>query len=297
MSPTAEPRFAVSQITTFRSSFDEDLTAYRDAGADGIGIWEFKVPAGEDAEWLARLRDSGLVVTTCVPDTASILPLPMPGPTSPRERTDALCAAIGRLAAFEPAAVLVLTGHPGALDPREARRLLVEGLRRAARVAADHGIVLALEPLHRQVYADWSTIATIAGAVALMDDVGEPNVRLLVDVYNLWDTDTLLDDIGMYAGRLGPGVHVCDWREPPRNAFDRALPGEGIADLPQILGALDAAGFDGWFELEIFSDDGSFSGHELEDSLWKENPVDVVRRGKAGFMRAWEARRLPLAAG
>src|SRR4051794_7723298 len=174
MSATTDPRFAVSQITTFRSSFDEDLAAYREAEAGGIGIWEFKLPPGEDAESVGKLGDSGLVVTTCVPETLSILPLPMPGPTDPEERTSALCAAIRRFAPFEPAAVLVLTGHPAATDPVEARPLLVEGLRQAARVAADLGLLLALEPLHRRVYSDWSTIGTIPEAVALMDDVGEP---------------------------------------------------------------------------------------------------------------------------
>jgi sugar phosphate isomerase/epimerase len=293
MSVTTGPRFAVSQITTLHSSFEQDLAAYREAGAEGIGIWEFKLSAGEDADSLAKLRDSGLAATTCVPQTLSVLPVPMPGPEDPEERTEALCAAIRRFAPFEPAAILVLTGHPGERDPGEARSFVVEGLRRAARVAAEHGLVLALEPLHRRVYAAWTTIGTIPEAVGLLEEIGEPNVQLLFDVYNLWDTERLLDDIREHASRLAPGVHVCDWRQPPRNAFDRVLPGDGTADLPGILGALDAGGFDGWFELEIFSDDGSFSDQDFEDSLWKEDPVDVVRRGKKGFLRAWEGRRRP----
>jgi hypothetical protein len=68
-------------------------------------------------------------------------------------------------------------------------------------------------------------------------------------------------------------------------------------DLPAIFGALDAGGGVDWFDLEVFSDDGSFSDVDLEDSLWKQDAVDVIRRGKAGCLRAWEARRPPAGRG
>ena len=56
----AKPKFSVSEITTFHQTFDEDLASYAEAGVEGVGIWEFKLPEGEDAESLAKLKDSGL---------------------------------------------------------------------------------------------------------------------------------------------------------------------------------------------------------------------------------------------
>jgi sugar phosphate isomerase/epimerase len=288
----SEPPFSVSEITTFHQTFEEDLANYREAGAQGIGIWEFKLPEGQDAESAAKLRDSGLVATTCIPDTLSIYPVPFPGPDDPAERTQALCDAIERFAAFEPAVVLCLTGHPGDTPPAEARRTIVEGLRRAAKVAGEHGIVLGLEPLHREIYGHWSTISTIPGTIDLIDEVDEPNLALLFDIYHLWDTDDALAEIRRHTSRFAPSIHICDWRDPTRNDFDRALPGDGIIELPAIFGALDDAGYQGWFDLEIFSDDGSFSDQDFDDSLWKQDPVDVVRRAKAGFLEAWEARKV-----
>jgi sugar phosphate isomerase/epimerase len=289
-----EPKFSVSEITTFHSTYEEDLACYREAGAEGIGIWEFKLPEGKDAESAARLRDSGLKAITCIPGILSIFPVPFPGPTDPDERTEGLCAAIRRFAPFEPDTILCLTGHPGDRDPGEAHEILVGGLRRAARVAADEGLTLGLEPLHRNVYGHWSTIATIPGTIELIDEVGEPNLGLLYDVYHLWDTDDVLEHTRRYASRFAPGVHICDWRADTRNDFDRALPGEGIIDLPAIFGALEAGGFDGWFDLEIFSDDGSFTDQAFEDSLWRQDALEVVRRGREGFLRAWEARKVPV---
>ena len=219
--------------------------------------------------------------------------MPFPGPEDPEERTEGLCAAIRRFAPFEPVTVLCLTGHPGDRDPGEARQIVVEGLRRAAKVAGEYGILLGVEPLHRDIYGHWSTIGTIPETIDLLDEIGEPNAKLLFDVYHLWDTDDLLGEIQRHAERIVPSIHVCDWRDPTRNDFDRVLPGDGIIDLPGIFGAFDDAGYDGWMDLEIFSDDASFTDQDFEDSLWKQDPLDVVRRGKAGTEKAWDARRKP----
>lgn len=288
-----EPRFSVSEITTFHQTFEQDLATYRKAGAEGIGVWEFKL--GEnDAETLAQLKDSGLRATTCIPGTLSIFPVPFPGPTDPEERTQGLCDAIRRFAPFEPEVILCLTGHPGeGADPVESRRVVVEGLRRCAKVAAEHGLTLGLEPLHREVYASWSMIGTIPETIDLMDEIGEPNVKLLYDVYHLWDTDDVVEHTVKNGNRISSSVHICDWRDPTRNDFDRALPGEGIIDLAAIFGALEAGDAIDWVDLEIFSDDGSFSDMDFEDSLWKQDPVDVCLRGKAGFDKAWAARKAP----
>ena len=104
----------------------------------------------------------------------------------------------------------------------------------------------------------------------LIEEAGEPArardpVRRLAPLEH--DLD---DDIEREIGRF-VGVHVCDWREPTRGWADRVLPGDGVADVPRILRALDAAGWDGLYDIEIFSDDGTF-GAEYPDSFWAAPP-------------------------
>jgi hydroxypyruvate isomerase len=291
-----KPRFSVSEITTIHQSFEQDLAVYAEAGAEGIGIWEFKLPEDrDDARALAALADSGLKATTCIPATLSVYPVPFPGPQDPAERTAELCRAIERFAPFEPEVVLCVTGHPGeGADMDEARRVVVDGFRQAAQVAARYGLDIGLEPLHRNVYGTWSIISAIPDTIALMDDIGESNVRLLYDVYHLWDTEDVLAETVRHGDRIASSVHICDWREDTRNDFDRALPGEGIIDLASILGALDEAGAVRWVDLEIFSDDGTFTGTDLEGCLWKQDPLDVISRSQAGFEAAWAARPQPV---
>ena len=68
------------------------------------------------------------------------------------------------------------------------------------------------------------------------------------------------------------GVHIADWRDPTRGWADRVLPGDGVADLPALLGTLERAGWNGYYDLEIFSDNGTF-GNAWPGSLW-----DVPKR-------------------
>ena len=80
-----------------------------------------------------------------------------------------------------------------------------------------------------------------------------------------------------------------DWRHPTRKWADRVLPGEGVADLPGLLGALDAAGWAGYYDVEIFSDNGTF-GNAWPDSLWDVPAEGLARRAREAFEAVWEAR-------
>ena len=70
--------------------------------------------------------------------------------------------------------------------------------------------------------------------------------------------------------------------------MDRTLPGWGSSGIVDIVRRLRASGFDGWYEIEIFSDDGTF-GSDYPDSLWKMPPERLVREARDAFARVWEA--------
>jgi sugar phosphate isomerase/epimerase len=285
------PPFSISQVSTLAASFDEDLAAYAEAGADGIGIWEIKLPPGGDESALERLRASGLASTNAVPAVPSILPLPlMEGPAEPDERIDAICASLHRLAPFQPDCCVLLTGPAGEREPAEARRIVVEGLRRIADAASEAEVPVGLEPINREGGESWTIASSIPEALELLEEADEPSLGIMFDTWHLWSTRTVLDDIAAHAGRF-TGVHVADWREPTRGWADRVLPGDGVADLPSILGALDEAGWRGPYDLEIFSDNGAF-GNAYPDSLWDEPVFELARRGRDAFLREWGRRRV-----
>jgi sugar phosphate isomerase/epimerase len=281
----AYPRLSISECTTYTASVAEDLAAYAKAGADGIGLWEYKLPRGLDSRTLDALRRSGLVPTLCVPAVPCIVPDPFfREPLDPTSRRRELCAAIRRLAAFEPLAVMVLPGAPGD-DPVATRRLVVDGLRAAAETAAEVGVTLGLEPLRKSA---GSLVTTLPEAIALIEEIGADNIRIICDTWHVWDLPDVLDQLRAHAKRL-IGIQVNDWREPVRSWCDRALPGDGIMDLPAIFGTLEAAGYTGWYDVELFSDNGLF-GNSYPDSLWNLEAGELAKRCVESFRSAWDRR-------
>ncbi|HKN63527.1 MAG TPA: sugar phosphate isomerase/epimerase family protein [Gaiellaceae bacterium] len=275
------PRFSISQVSTLTASFADDVRAYAAAGADGIGIWELKLGDGS----LEEFRASGLGSATAVPAVPSVHPLPLlPGPDTVPDRVDALLRSLEVLAAYEPAAVLCFTG-PG------DRATAVRGVREVAREAERLGLQLAVEPFQREGIESWSILNTLGDAAEFVEEVGSDAVGIQFDVWHLWNTRDVLDEIPRFA-HLIAGVHVNDWREPTRGWADRVLPGEGAADLPAILGVLEDVGWDGFYDLEIFSDNGAF-GSAYPDSLWDLDAAELARRGRDSFFSCWSQRRVP----
>src|SRR5215470_19827556 len=119
----ALPPFAVSACTTYHSTFADDLANYRALDLDGIGLWEYKLPAGRDDETVARFQESGLTATFCFPNVPGVIygDVLFSEPKDPRERLALLKAGIRRLARFKPLAVACLAGPPRDVPEATAR--------------------------------------------------------------------------------------------------------------------------------------------------------------------------------
>jgi sugar phosphate isomerase/epimerase len=251
-------RVGIGEWTTFPTSLEDELATYRAAGAGAIGILEFKLD--EVADVRGKLREGGIAVSACPPAAGSILPSPLiPGPEEPEARAESICRSVELLAELEPSCVFFLTG-PG--DDRDA---VAEGIRRIAEAGARHGVRVALEPIHPSQAVLLSPVSTVAGALEL---IGDADVGILFDTWHL-------DEV-VHADRVY-GVHVADRREPTRSDFVRELPGEGSR---AAVRALIEAGYDGWFDVEVMSDDGTF-GEAFPDSLWALPTEEIARRAVA----------------
>ncbi|HZO62096.1 MAG TPA: sugar phosphate isomerase/epimerase family protein [Gaiellaceae bacterium] len=256
-------RIGICQWTTFPAPFEDELAACRAAGAGAIGILEFKLEGVDDVR--GKLRDSGLAVSACLPAAGSILPSPLiPGPDEPEQRVESICASVARLAELEPGCVFFLTG------PGDDRAALVEGIGRIAEAGRRHGVPVALEPIHPSQAGVLSPVSTVEEALEL---IGDADVGIMFDTWHLAEVS--------HVERI-LGVHVADRTRPEtRSDMDRALPGD---DSRAAVRALVEGGYDGWFDVEVMSDDGTF-GDAFPDSLWAL-PVDEIARRAVAAMEA-----------
>jgi sugar phosphate isomerase/epimerase len=255
-------KIGICEWTTFCASFEDELAAYRAAGAGAIGILEFKLEGVEGVR--RKLRESGLAAGACLPAAGSILPSPLiPGPEEPEARVESICASVARFAELEPGCVFFLTG------PGEDSDVVREGIRRIGEAGERNGVKVALEPIHPSQAGVLSFVHTVDHALEL---IGDAEVGILFDTWHLQEVSQ--------PERIW-GVHVADHREPTRSDFDRLLPGEGSR---AAVRALEAAGYSGWYDVEVMSDDGTF-GEAFPDSLWTL-PVDELARRAVESMEA-----------
>ncbi len=261
-------KLSLSEISTPAASFRDDLAAYRAAGFDGIGIWEMKL--GDDAADAAALQASGLGATNCVPLVPSILPnTVIEGPADVEERITSICASLHRFARYEPESVLILTGTAGELGETEARRIVVEGLKRVAAAADEAGVRLGLEPIHASERDALTLVTSIPDALDLLAEANVPQVGIMVDLWHVGDTPEVEQDVRAHADRIS-GVHICDWWPDARPG--RALPGQGASRTRELVALLAESGWRGSLDVEIFGD------ADDPDSLWSLPLEEAARR-------------------
>lgn len=244
-------RLCIHTMTTKPWPLREAIDGYREAGARGITVWRQHLePQGLEASG-AMLRDSGLeVVSLCRGGF-------FPGLTeADRQRAiDDNRRAVDEAAAIgAPLIVLVCGAVPG-MPLAEARRQIADGIGAVLPHARAAGVKLGIEPLHPMYAGDRSAVNTLRQASDMAALIDDPLVGVTVDVYHLWWDPDLEREIAR-AGKRIFSYHVCDWRTPVRDLLnDRGLMGEGCIDLRSVRGWVEAAGFAGFIEVEVFSNE------------------------------------------
>jgi sugar phosphate isomerase/epimerase len=274
--------YAVNASSMPHSSVWDDMENAVATGTRGLGLWERKLIGVSDAEVALRMREAGLAATFCVPTVNCILPSQIDPPGVPQDildRRDLICASIERLAAFDPAVVTIAPGASGDPDnPAGPLEAVLEVLPAIADAAASCGVRIGLELLARR---RGSAVPSMRELVDILDAVGRDNVGIMFSVFHSWSDPGLHEDLRRYASRIN-SVQVCDIRDPERCAFDRELPGRGRGVAPEIMATLIEAGYRGWWELEIFSDDGTY-GTVLPDSYWAMPPERFLHQAREAF--------------
>jgi sugar phosphate isomerase/epimerase len=175
-----------------------------------------------------------------------------------------------------PCLVLVVGGLPqysrpgsaASRDIAQARTQVDDAIAELMEYARDARMPLAIEPLHPAYAADRACVNTTRQALDICDRLDPARSGVLgvaLDVYHIWWDPELLPQIARADKDRLLAFHVCDWLVPTRDVLnDRGMMGDGVIDIKSVRGAVEAQGFAGYSEIEIFSSD------------WWGKPIDEV---------------------
>jgi len=244
-------RLCIHTVTTKPWDIEEAASRYASAGVSGITVWRDALEGRDIRKAGEMIRGHGLeIVSLCrggfFPSTDRVK----------RER------AIGnnRKAirdAYELGTdlIVLVCGADPSQSLEDSRKQIFDGISSIIDDAKTSGIRLAIEPLH-PVYADTrSAINTIGQANDMVEALNSPMVGVAVDVYHLW-WDPCLEQEIYRCGRNKSlfAYHVSDWKSPVTDILnDRGLMGEGCIPLRKIRSWVEREGFNGFIEVEIFS--------------------------------------------
>lgn len=235
-------------------------------GIGGISPWRDKVAELGLAQSARRIREAGLTVTGLCRGGL----FPAADAAGRQAAIEDNRRAIAEAAELQAAClVLVVGGLPaGSKDIAGARRMVQDGIAAILPDARAAGVPIAIEPLHPMYAADRACVNTIDQALDLCDALGDGvGVGVAVDVYHTWWDPNLERAIARAGGARILAFHICDWLVPTTDLLlDRGMMGDGVIDIPGIRGMVEAAGFTGLHEAEIFS----------AGNWWKRNPDEVL---------------------
>ncbi|MEH1013333.1 sugar phosphate isomerase/epimerase [Micromonospora sp. CPCC 206060] len=259
-------RFSFNQATAKHWPLAEVVAGCAEAGVPGIGLWREPVAEYGLARAAKLVRDAGLTVTSLCRGGFF---------TADGWREENRVAIDEAAALGTDTLVLVSGGLPaGSRDIDGARRMVADAIGELVPYAQSAGVRLAIEPLHPMFCADRCVVATLGQALDIAEQFPAGAVGVVVDAYHVWWDDRVYEQIARAGERIA-AFQVCDWVTPlPEGVLlGRALPGAGCIELRRLRQAVDAAGWTGPVEVEVFHAD-----------VWARPGREVLAEAIAGYL-------------
>ncbi len=253
-------RLSLNQATTQRWSLREAVDGCARAGIPAIGIWRDKLAESGLQHAVRLVRDAGLHVSGVCRGGM------FPAATAAERgaRIDDGRRAIDEAAALGADVLVLVCGPAPDRDIRAARTMVADAIEALIPYAVACGVRLGIEPLHPMYAADRSVITTLSEALDLAERFDTPQVGVVIDTFHVWWDPYVFTQIARAEGRIF-SYHVSDWLVPmPHILLGRGMMGDGVIDFRLIRAAVEAAGYHGPIEVEIFN-----------QTIW-DTPGDVV---------------------
>ena len=242
-------RLSLNQATTEKWGMAQTIDGCARAGVGWIGLWRHKVAEIGVADTARRVRAAGLEVSSLCRGGF----FPAASDSERQQRIDDNRRAIDEAVALGASVLVLVCGPAPDRDLDAARRMVEDGICAVLPYASDNGVRLAIEPLHPMFAGDRSVIVTLAQALDLAERFPAERCGVIVDAYHVWWDPAVEAQVARAGDRI-LGYHVSDWIVPPPDVLlGRGMMGDGVIDLRRLRGVVEAAGYEGPIEVEIFN--------------------------------------------
>lgn len=242
-------RLSLNQITVANWSVSQAVEGCVRHGIPSIALWRHKIEEAGLASCVRNVKDAGLHISSVCRGGM------FPSPTSAgrQKNLEDNYRAVEEAAALRADSLVLVVGGGAEVGLVEARKMVADGVAALVPYSRQHGVKLALEPLHPMYAAERSVLVTIGQALELASAFAAGEVGLVLDVFHIWWEPQVLALIAQASGRI-LGFHVNDWLVPlPDLLLGRGMMGDGVIDNRMLRIAVDQAGYAGPIEVEIFN--------------------------------------------
>jgi sugar phosphate isomerase/epimerase len=244
-------RLSLNQMTIKSWGVRETAEGCARAGIPWIGLWRDKVAEAGLKESARIIRDTGLKVSSLCRGGM----VPAATKAERAARIDDNRRAVDEAAVLDTDVLVLVCGAAPDRDIDAARRMVEEGIELLIPYATEAGVRLGIEPLHPVFAADRSVISTLGQANDIVERLDSPQVGVIIDVYHVWWDPELCREIERSAGHI-LGFHVNDWlRGGGDPLISRGMMGDGVIELRRMRETVEAAGYAGPIEVEIFNEE------------------------------------------
>lgn len=260
-------RLSFNQMTADPWTLEEAVRQCAKNGVKHFAPWRHKL-GGDAGRAAALIREAGLEVSSlCRGGWFS-------APTA-EERHARIAdnrVAIEEAAALGTKVLVIVSGPANGQTLDDARATVLDGLREVLPDAEKAGIVLGIEPLHPVYAAERSVVVTLKQANDMAKQLESSSAGVVIDAFHVWWDPEVYSEIERARGRI-VGFHVSDWSVPlPGILMGRSLMGEGVIELRRLRKAVEAAGYAGPIEVEIFN-----------EQIWNTADDELMARIRRAF--------------
>lgn len=251
-------QISMSELTTYRWSFEEDVQQYAQAGYDALAVWRHKLSDFGEEKGAELIAECGLKVSSLLwagGFTGS-------DGRSYKESLEDAHEAIRVAGMLGADCLLVHSGSRAGHTHNHARRLLTNALKELLPYAEQEGVALTLEPMHVCCAQEWTFLTSLDETVALLEKLAHQHLKIAFDAYYFGLDDAIFDSLAGVVEHIAV-VQLGDARHAPDGEQERCPLGLGAIPLQRIVMALLEAGYDGFFEIELM-------GQEIETTDYLE---------------------------